>query len=53
MAPNDLDPPVPRAHCPTCGAQMWVVMAPPLPTPEVKEDWLFKCPVCNVFVSVA
>jgi hypothetical protein len=32
---------------------MWIVMAPPPPNAEFKDDWLFKCPVCNVIVPIA
>jgi hypothetical protein len=49
--PHDSD--VPHPDCPTCGTQMWIVMAPPLPTADVKEDWLFRCPVCKVIVPLA
>jgi hypothetical protein len=49
--PHDFE--VPRPACPTCGGQMLVIMAPPPPTADLNEDWLFKCSVCNVIVPVA
>jgi hypothetical protein len=44
----------PAAICPTCGSQMWLAMAPPKAAEGLKEeDWLFRCPVCEVIVPVA
>jgi hypothetical protein len=50
---SDTDGRVPVAMCPTCGSQMWLAMAPPKPADGLKEDWLFRCPVCEVIVPVA
>jgi hypothetical protein len=43
--------PIPRPDCPTCGVKKWKV--PPRQTAELKENWLFRCPVCEVIVPVA
>ena len=50
---HDSDKPIPRPLCPTCCVEMWLAMAPPRPTADIKEDWLFECPVCKDIVLVA
>jgi hypothetical protein len=52
MPASSHDSEVPRPTCPTCGTEMRIVMAPPPPTPEINQDWLFQCQVCKVMVRV-
>jgi hypothetical protein len=44
--------PIPRPLCIKCGVETWLAMAPPRPTADIKEDWLFRCPICTAIIAV-